>query len=89
MTLNELYRTAKTALEPVTEDRRLKPRAFWSISAARTAQSYCCTAISRRSLKRSKRCFPRSKKRKTGEPLQYLLGEWDFMSLTLSAERAC
>ena len=23
-------------------------------------------------------------KRKTGEPLQYLLGEWDFMSLTLS-----
>lgn len=83
MTLNELYRAAKTALEPVTEDP--------TFEAACLLEHFCGANRTELLLHGDKPAgeaeqavLSALEKRKTGEPLQYLLGEWDFMSLTLS-----
>ena len=84
MTLNELYRAAKTALEPVTEDP--------TFEAACLVEHFCGANRTELLLHGDKPAesgaeqavLSALEKRKTGEPLQYLLGEWDFMSLTLS-----
>ena len=84
MTLNELYRAAKTALEPVTEDP--------TFEAACLLEHFCGANRTELLLHGDKPAESEAEqavlfaleKRKTGEPLQYLLGEWDFMSLTLS-----
>lgn len=83
MTLNELYRAAKTALEPVTEDP--------TFEAACLVEHFCGANRTELLLHGDKPAesgaeqavLSALEKRKTGEPLQYLLGEWDFMSLTL------
>lgn len=84
MTLQELYRAAKAELEPVTEDP--------AFEAACLLEHFCGANRTELLLHGDKIAEPEAEekllsaleKRKTGEPLQYLIGEWDFMSLTLS-----
>lgn len=84
MTLQELYRAAKTELKAVTEDP-----AFESVCLL---EHFCGADRTKLLLHGDKpveseteeKVLSALEKRKAGEPLQYLLGEWDFMSLTLS-----
>ena len=84
MTLNELYRAAKTALEPVTEDPTFEAACLLEHFCGANRTELLLHGDKPAESEAEQAVLSALEKRKTGEPLQYLLGEWDFMSLTLS-----
>ena len=84
MTLNELYRAAKTALEPVTEDPTFEAACLLEHFCGANRTELLLHGDKPAESEAGQAVLSALEKRKTGEPLQYLLGEWDFMSLTLS-----
>ena len=84
MTLSELYRAAKTALEPVTEDPTFEAACLLEHFCGANRTELLLHGDKPAESEAEQAVLSALEKRKTGEPLQYLLGEWDFMSLTLS-----
>lgn len=84
MTLNELYRAAKTALESVTEDPTFEAACLLEHFCGANRTELLLHGDKPAESEAEQAVLSALEKRKTGEPLQYLLGEWDFMSLTLS-----
>lgn len=84
MTLSELYRAAKTALEPVTEDPTFEAACLLEHFCGANRTALLLHGDKPAESEAEQAVLSALEKRKTGEPLQYLLGEWDFMSLTLS-----
>ena len=84
MTLGELYRAAKTALEPVTEDPTFEAACLLEHFCGANRTALLLHGDKPAESEAEQAVLSALEKRKTGEPLQYLLGEWDFMSLTLS-----
>ena len=78
MVIRQAVRLISDMLESVTDDAYFEARQIVSeISGGKMPFEEISEA-------QLAECEDKAKKRKTGEPLQYLLGEWDFMSLTLS-----
>ena len=84
MTLSELYRAAKTALEPVTEDPTFEAACLLEHFCGANRTELLLHGDKPAESEAEQAVLSALEKRKTGEPLQYLLGEWDFMNLTLS-----
>ena len=84
MTLNELYRAAKTALEPVTEHPTFEAACLLEHFCGANRTELLLHGDKPAESEAGQAVLSALEKRKTGAPLQYLLGEWDFMSLTLS-----
>ena len=84
MTLGELYRAAKTALEPVTEDPTFEAACLLEHFCGANRTELLLHGDKPAESEAEQAVLSALEKRKTGEPLQYLLGEWDFMNLTLS-----
>jgi len=82
MTLNELYRAAKTALESVTEDPKFEAACLLEHFCGANRTELLLHGDKPAESEAEQAVLSALEKRKTGEPLQYLLGEWDFMSLT-------
>ena len=85
MTLNELYRAAKTALEPVTEDPTFEAACLLEHFCGANRTELLLHGDKPAESEAEQAVLSALEKRKTGEPLQYLLGEWDFMSLTCAS----
>lgn len=84
MTLNELYRAAKTELKTVTEDPAFEAICLLEHFCGADRTKLLLHGNENAATEAEKKFLSALEKRKAGEPLQYLLGEWDFMSLTLS-----
>ncbi len=78
MVIRQAVRLISDMLESITDDAYFEARQIVSeISGGKMPFEEITEA-------QLAECEDKAKRRKTGEPLQYLLGEWDFMSLTLS-----
>ena len=78
MTLGELYRAAKTALEPVTEDPTFEAACLLEHFCGANRTALLLHGDKPAESEAEQAVLSALEKRKTGEPLQYLLGEWDF-----------
>ena len=75
MTLGELYRAAKTALEPVTEDPTFEAACLLEHFCGANRTELLLHGDKPAESEAEQAVLSALEKRKTGEPLQYLLGE--------------
>ena len=78
MTLNELYRAAKTALEPVTEDPTFEAACLLEHFCGANRTELLLHGDKPAESEAEQAVLSALEKRKTGEPLQYILGNWEF-----------
>ena len=78
MTLNELYRAAKTALEPVTEDPTFEAACLLEHFCGANRTELLLHGDKPAESEAGQAVLSALEKRKTGEPLQYILGNWEF-----------
>lgn len=83
MNIKTLYDAAKNALNAVTEDASFEAMCLLEHFLGASRTDILVHGEREADFERARSLLAAVERRKNGEPLQYIIGEWDFMSLSL------